>query len=552
MRYWSVDAAGNAEAQPHRLRQHRHDCAGDHGQRPAGRRPLRLAQRKPDGEPGGRRRHRLRCGRHLLHPRRRRPADLQRARSPSRRAGSHTIVYWSVDAAGNAEAHADRLRQHRPHGAGDHRQRTCRPTATPAGATQARSSVWPAATPCSGVAATYYTIDGGAQQTYSAPFTVSAARQPHDRLLVGRRGRQRRGRTTTGYVNIDLTAPATTATGLQADDTLRLAQRQPDGEPDGRRRIAAPAWSATYYTLDGGAQQTYGAPLLVACRGQPHDRLLVGRRGRQRRSPAQTGYVNIDLTAPATTATNLQADDHSGWRNASQIVSLAAGDDRLGRGHDLLHDRRRRPADLQRALHRLGGGQPHRSSTGRSTPPATPRLSNTGYVNIDLTAPTVSERRRRRLAQHRRHRHSEPGRRRRLRRGRHAVPPAGFLDLAGGGRQRLRRAGPRRRLRRRPAALPVPGPRRRRQRQRHRHLHREDRHPGAGGHADRPAGRRPLGLDGNDSRRSAWRPPTPEPAPRRPTTRSTAAPRRPTAAPSPSRAAASTRSSTGRPTCSAT
>jgi len=63
----------------------------------------------------------------------------------------------------------------------------------------------------------------------------------------------------TGYVNIDTDAPTTTADGLSANNhsgwqtTSQLVTLHPgDGAGSGL--------AATYYTLDGGAQQTYSAP----------------------------------------------------------------------------------------------------------------------------------------------------------------------------------------------------------------------------------------------------------------------------------------------------
>ncbi len=47
--------------------------------------------------------------------------------------------------------------------------------------------------PLSGVAATYYTIDGGTRQTYTSPVHRVGAGLAHRHLLVGRRRRQHRG-----------------------------------------------------------------------------------------------------------------------------------------------------------------------------------------------------------------------------------------------------------------------------------------------------------------------------------------------------------------------
>jgi hypothetical protein len=65
----------------------------------------------------------------------------------------------------------------------------------------------------SGVAAVYYTLDGGATQTYSGPFTVSGAgNHPVAYWAVDVAGNT--GTTKAGYVNLDLSAPSSTAAAL--------------------------------------------------------------------------------------------------------------------------------------------------------------------------------------------------------------------------------------------------------------------------------------------------------------------------------------------------
>ena len=210
------------------------------------------------------------------------PSRPTARRSPSPRQGTHTVVYWSVDAAGNSEG------QHTGYVNID----LTAPVTTRHDLQADNHSGWrnasqtvslsPADGSGSGVAATYYTLDGGAQQTYGAPFAVSGvpAATPSS---TGRSTRPATPRPhNTGYVNIDLTAPATDRHDLQANgnsgwqSTAQSVTLTPSDAP-------ARAWQTTYYTVDGGAQQTYGAPFTVSAAGHAHHRLLVGRWRRQQR-----------------------------------------------------------------------------------------------------------------------------------------------------------------------------------------------------------------------------------------------------------------------------
>ena len=83
--------------------------------------------------------------------------------------------------------------------------------------------------------------------------------------------------------------------------------------------------AATYYTLDGGDPQTYGGAFVVSDEGV-HEVTYWSVDALGNTEAADTGYVNIDTTAPATTASGLQASAASGWRNAPQSVTLL-GDD---------------------------------------------------------------------------------------------------------------------------------------------------------------------------------------------------------------------------------
>ena len=108
--------------------------------------------------------------------------------------------------------------------------------------------------------------------------------------------------STTGActVKIDTQPPQTTrpTCSRNARPAGRRASQVVHSDPD---RPAARA-GGTYYTLDGGARQTYTAPFTVSGRGS-HKVVYwsVDKLGNTE-TPA-AGYVNIDTVPPVTTPT---------------------------------------------------------------------------------------------------------------------------------------------------------------------------------------------------------------------------------------------------------
>lgn len=100
------------------------------------------------------------------------------------------------------------------------------------------------------VAATYYTIDGGTTQTYTAPFTISG-----------------NGNHTVNYWSEDLAAnvePATTYAinidGTPPQTTLSVSGNQVTLTATDNASYVL----GTYYSVDGGSQTTYTAPFTLS------------------------------------------------------------------------------------------------------------------------------------------------------------------------------------------------------------------------------------------------------------------------------------------------
>ena len=237
----------------------------------------------------------------------------------------------------------------------------------------------------SGVNATYYTLDGGAQQTYTAPFTVSA-----------------QGSHTIVYWSVD--AAATPRPSTPATSTSTRRRRRPTAS--GLQTSASAGWqttgqtvtltatdaysgvATTNYTIDGGAH-LYSAPFLVAGNGS-HTVTYWSTDAAGNAEAAHTGYVNIDTTAPVTTATGLQPNASSGWQNVSQVVSLAGSDGLSGVAatYYTLDGGASRPT---RAPSRSSAQGSHTVTYWSVDAVGNTEATKTGYVNIDLTAPTVSD-----------------------------------------------------------------------------------------------------------------------------------------------------------------
>ncbi len=211
--------------------------------------------------------------------------------------GVHTISFYSTDNAGNKETAKNVTVE----------IDATAPTLTASGLQTSTDSGWRNSdqtvtlTPNdagSGVAATYYTIDGGATQTYTAPFSVSGAGS-HTVTYWATDSAGNASQLQSGYVNIDTTSPTLTASGLQASTDsgwCNSAQSVSLTPNDAGSGVAA-----TYYTIDGGTTQTYTVPFSVSGAGNHTvDCWTVDAAGNS--SATLVGYVNIDTGKPVVTA----------------------------------------------------------------------------------------------------------------------------------------------------------------------------------------------------------------------------------------------------------
>jgi outer membrane protein assembly factor BamB len=240
--------------------------------------------------------------------------------------GSHVINYWSVDAVGNVEAqHALTVNVDAD------APSTQLATAGTAGTNGwYRSSVQVSLTPTdirSGVANTYYSVDGGATQAYTGTFTVSGdAQHSVSFWSVDRVGNTEARRSAA--INIDATSPtrhSALVLGPPGNNSyFRGAVQMSLGTTDDLSGVAS-----IYYRIDGGATQTYSGAFTISGDGvHPVEFWSVDVAGNN--SNSNTSMIRIDATAPQTQAAASGTTGANGWYRSPVQVALSAADNLSG------------------------------------------------------------------------------------------------------------------------------------------------------------------------------------------------------------------------------
>ena len=245
--------------------------------------------------------------------------------------GQHTITYWSVDSAGNTETSTT---------TSTIKVDTVKPstsiTITPASPdgtngwrVSATSFTLGGSDATSGVASTFYKIDGGATQTYSG----SAVSIPQGSHTVSYWSVDNAGNTESAT-----TSPAIKVDTVKPSTTLTTAPATPDGTNNWFQRSSVTftlaATDATsgvansYYTIDGGAQQTYSGTVTVNTQGD-HTVTYWSVDTAGNTEATATTHIKLDNVKPATTLTTSPAspDGTNSWFKQSSVTfTLAATD----------------------------------------------------------------------------------------------------------------------------------------------------------------------------------------------------------------------------------
>ena len=172
----------------------------------------------------------------------------------------------------------------------------------------------------SGVAHTYYTLDS-VQHTYSgSPFTVAEGSHTVTYWSVDNAGNVETHHT--GYIDVDTTAPTTTATGLSQSPGPAWTK---DGTFSLDPSDDSSAVAHTYYALDGGGDATYTAPVALSDGAHTVVYWSVDNAGNV--ETHHTGYIRVDKAAPAL---SISGASNGAWYRHAVTLNLGASD--LGSG----------------------------------------------------------------------------------------------------------------------------------------------------------------------------------------------------------------------------
>jgi hypothetical protein len=182
----------------------------------------------------------------------------------------------------------------------------------------------------SGIGATYYTVDGGATQPYSSAVTLAEGTH-----TIGFWSTDNAGivETPAGSltIKVDKTAPTTEVINPISPDSGWFVT---SGIPVAFKAAdAGSGVSATYYTIDGGARQTYGEPFTADLSTGVHTIAywsvdLAGNE--ENHETTNTVEVKVDTIPPTITGSRTPPANSFGWNNSDVSVTFLCTDSDSG------------------------------------------------------------------------------------------------------------------------------------------------------------------------------------------------------------------------------
>lgn len=174
----------------------------------------------------------------------------------------------------------------------------------------------------SDVAATYYQVDGGLTHAYSGPFSVDGdAIHSITFWSVDKAGNEEKPHNTQ-QIMIDGTAP-----------TLTFGTSMPAANAAGWNNSAVDLSYTTGDNLSGVASSSPGSPLHFAAEGLNQIQTVTVTDVAGNVAAFTSTVVNIDLTAPVSTASLSGTAGNNGWYRSAVTVTLAASDALSGVAH---------------------------------------------------------------------------------------------------------------------------------------------------------------------------------------------------------------------------
>jgi hypothetical protein len=249
--------------------------------------------------------------------------------------GDHTLAYWSVDNLGNAEApHIVHVKLDNVSPATTIALAPSAPNGSNGWYTSSPTFSLSATDASSGVATTQYRIDAGAATTYAGPVAVPEGQHTVSYWSVDAAGNTETTHTTA-TIKVDTVRPSTTiSTTPVAPDGSNGWFRQPSVQFSLTGSDATSGVASRRYTVDGGAAQTYTAPVTVSGQGV-HTVAYWSVDNAGNTEATGTTTVKLDNVAPTTTLTTSPAtpDGTNGWfRQTSVSLTLPATDATSGVG----------------------------------------------------------------------------------------------------------------------------------------------------------------------------------------------------------------------------
>jgi hypothetical protein len=250
------------------------------------------------------------------------PVQTYTTTFPLTNDGAYNVEYWSVDVAGNTETPKTFVM--RIDSTAPHTQALVSGSAGTNGWYVSEVQISLSATDnVSGARSTFYRIDGGAIQTYTGPFVISALGQ-HTVEYWSVDNLKNTEVAQSLAINIDTIVPTTTDLILPSTTVISSPVSVTLNASDSVSGVAN-----TFFNLNGGPAQTYTSTFTISNDGAYNiEYWSVDMAGNTEIHKTRT--VRIDSTAPHTQAFVSGTAGANGWYVSNVQLSLTATDNVSG------------------------------------------------------------------------------------------------------------------------------------------------------------------------------------------------------------------------------